>query len=130
MIYYLNKISNKMLTAYKLLPSEHPEITNKFTPLINLIQEEWDTYAIKPTTRKLHLLTEVKIKLDSMYHLIWRDNWKACYLAFKTCPPNFTEDLKKCFTGKNKNLALKLYKEAMLSMIDWLQTEFEKREEK
>ena len=72
-------------------------------------------------------LTEVKISIDSLYHFIWCNNWKACYLAFKKCPIDFNEKVEQCFSGDKRKLALTLYKEAMLSMIDWLQTKFENR---
>jgi hypothetical protein len=56
---------------------------------------------------------------------------ETAYLSLKKESPDFIENLKKCFRGKpeRKNLALKLYKQAMSDMINWLQEAFEKRDD-
>ena len=76
------------------------------------------------------LYKKSKMILQIMQSFIWEDDWKSAYLSFKKCPPNFHEDLKGCFRGQpeKKTQAIKLYKEAMKSMIDWLQHQFEIRD--
>jgi uncharacterized membrane protein YheB (UPF0754 family) len=70
-----NFMINKMY-SYTLSHNYHPEITEKFDPLIKLLQEEWDIYSVKPLSKTMRNITQTKIALEITRSFIWENNWK------------------------------------------------------
>jgi hypothetical protein len=113
------------LSQYDLKPSLNPIISNSLQPLIDMLNEEWELWLVKPNTnvvdKTLNTISECKRTLLIFQNFITEDNWKGAYLTMKR--KNFNvADLKSCFRNNkdNQQKALKIYKNAMLNIINWI----------
>jgi hypothetical protein len=101
---------------------EPGELDSLFDSLINMLQTQFDIWAIKGMGKTTTRIIQCKTCLEMMRTFMRKDNYKACVLTLQKCP-NFVKKLKKCFYKKPKkevNSAVRLYRKICKRLSDWV----------